>query len=57
MASGIKERYKKKIKKLKDVIRVYQRKYHDIDMKFVHEEMCKINNIKEQQKQIIHDLE
>ncbi|CDW82458.1 UNKNOWN [Stylonychia lemnae] len=57
IARGYKANFKVKTNKLKEVIRLYQKKYHDIDIKFMHEEINRLGMIKDTAKHTIHEFE
>ena len=50
-------KFKTKIEKLKQTVGGYQKKYHDIDIKFMHEEISRLNIQFQNQKQVIHEQE
>lgn len=57
ISKSLKANYKAKSRKLKDVVIVYQKRYHDIDIKFMHEEINRLGQLKDYAKSTIHELE
>eukprot|EP00347_Sterkiella_histriomuscorum_P012279 403369200 len=53
----LKTTYKEKSRKLKDIVKIYQKKYHDIDIKFMHEEIQRMTYLKDYAKSTIAELE